>query len=169
MVLLDTNVLSVWLYTGNPSWNRIDSWLKSLGSTQIAASEVTRGEIEYGLALGALSEAAKTEMRSKIDAMTLFWQPVDDNVSATYGLIRAALFDKYSPRTARGNIQYKRVELLPVPPVTGGQLQIEENDLWIASTAIALDVQLVTCEAGISRILDVAPSSLAYAHSLLVP
>jgi len=169
MVLVDTNILSVWLFAGDPNWDRIDAFLQRLGPEPIAASEITRGEIEYGLAMGTLSAEQKADVRTRLDAMPVFWRPVDASVASTYGALRGALFAKYAPRDARGNVRKKRIELLPLPGATAIDLQIEENDLWIASTAITLDVPIATRDQGFDAIINICPPEFAYTHPRIAP
>ncbi len=72
--------------------------------------------------------------------------------TATYGDLRARLFEKFAPKKRR------RKGLRPeelIDPVTAKELGIQENDLWIAAQAIERNLVLVTNDA-MARIQEVA-------------
>ena len=72
----------------------------------------------------------------------------------TYAEARANLFRKYSPRDRRGRLTAKYVEDL-VERTTGKELGIQENDLWIVSTAVEQNLIFVTRDR-MQRVIDAA-------------
>jgi len=79
---------------------------------------------------------------------------VSRSTTSVYGDLRARLFEKYAPRKKR--TKRRRPEQLQ-SPVTSKELGIHENDLWIAAQAIERNLVLVSNDAHMKRIRDVAP------------
>ena len=151
--LLDTNIWAYWFnkekhpkYAAN-----IEARVKELtisaetgvqDGDRIAISVITWGEIEYGYNVMTSKERSREDpFRSFIAAQSSWMVPFDKYTAAAYGKLRAGLFQKFSPK------DMKRKGLRPeqlVDPATSLQLQIQENDLWIASQAIRYRLTLVT-------------------------
>jgi predicted nucleic acid-binding protein len=154
--LLDT-VIASWLWDGgNPNHAACQAWLASLGDSPVFVSAITIGEIAYGLGVSpAIDPRRHAQVRAAMTGYEVL--SVDRHTAETYGQIRAALFARYSPRGAGGRMQKKVPEDL-AEPTTGKALGIQESDLWIVSTAVQYDLQLVTNDrvAGMRRVLDAA-------------
>lgn len=86
---------------------------------------------------------------------------IDCNTSEPYSDIRASLFKKYSPRDRRNRLIMKRIEDL-VEPTTGKELGIDENDLWIVSTAVEYNLVFITRDqkGSMRRIVEAANYTL---------
>jgi predicted nucleic acid-binding protein len=124
--LLDTNALS-WLIREDP---RIEAWLSSLQSDdRLVTCAIARGEILFGIARLApgKSRAELTEKSSALfDAVPC--EPVPSKAGDHYAAVKIS-------RLQRG-------------------LALDENDLWIASTALALGATLVTGDRDFEKIAD---------------
>lgn len=138
--LLDTNVVGMW-YARHP---RVVARITSLPDrTPLWVSAITLGEISFGneLHLSGRDLAARDEFERWM--RNAFREPsvlrVTHHTHYEYGPIRAALFEKYPPQSARENHPEKCFDR-----VTASELLIDENDLWIASQAIEKALILVT-------------------------
>jgi len=137
--LLDTNHVRYWFDNSAGVLARIATLPKE---TPLRVSAITLGEIEYGHK--AESPSAPTEIqlkfslfvRSKLPAVL----PVTTSTTTYYGDIRSKLFTRFSPKQKQ---KRRRPEQL-LDPVTGKELGIQENDVWIAAQALEHDLILVT-------------------------
>jgi predicted nucleic acid-binding protein len=82
---------------------------------------------------------------------------IDRHTGEPYSYIRANLFKKYSPRTQRNRLTIKHIEDL-IEPTTGKELGIDENDLWIVSTAVEYNLVFITRDqkGSMRRIVEAA-------------
>ena len=69
--------------------------------------------------------------------------PIDQHTAQIYGRIRASLFNAFAPRDNRNRVARAYVEDLR-ERTSGKELGIQENDLWIVSTAIQYNLMFVT-------------------------
>jgi predicted nucleic acid-binding protein len=126
--LLDTNTISALMGADA----RLAAWLSSIGvDDRVAICSITRGEIMFGLERLAHGRR-RTELQGKA------WK----------------LFDI--------------LPCEPVPPAAGDQyahikisqqhrgLPLDENDLWIAATALAINATLVSRDSDFQRIEGLA-------------
>jgi len=114
--LLDTNAISA-LMRAEP---RLASWLTSLGADdRVAICTITRGEILFGLERLAPGRR-RTELEEKAENLfaALPCEPIPPSAADRYAAVKAA-------QQRRG-------------------LPLDENDLWIAATALVLDATLVS-------------------------
>lgn len=140
-LLLDTNALTDWFDQRSPRHARLRSEIGKRSQDQVWVSPITRGEIEYGLALG--------KAQGRVDAAAILssakefqLSPITEHVAETYGKLRARLFDLYAPR--RGQNQKSVSELFD--PTCDATLGIQENDLWLAAQAITYDFVFVSSD-----------------------
>jgi predicted nucleic acid-binding protein len=114
--LLDTNAISALM----PADLRMASWLSSIGvDDRVAICTITRGEIPFGLERLALGRR-RTELEGK--AVSLFAVLPCEPIPSTAG-------DQY----ANVKISQQR-----------RGLPLDENDLWIAATTLAIGATLVS-------------------------
>ena len=140
--LLDTNIAT-------PAWDRrherhcaVRERLAGLRTDLVFVSIVSVGEVEYGLSASSAIDVARHEqMRRAMNDYTLL--ELDRHSAATYGGIKARLFLKYAPRDRRRGMGTRYVEDLR-ESVTGKELGIQENDLWIVSAAKTHNLVFVT-------------------------
>ncbi len=145
--LIDTNIWEYWFNEKRQPQHanvlrRVHDLEMRDGGSRVWISSITWGELEYGYQTqGDTQISLEMPFRKFILDIGPKEFPVDRHVTRDYGRIRAMLFDKYGPaeRKRRG----LRPEQL-IDPVTSLQLQIQENDLWIVSQAIARNLTLVT-------------------------
>jgi predicted nucleic acid-binding protein len=150
---LDTNIWAYWFNKEkHPKYAAtIEARVKELTISaetgardcdRIAISVITWGEIEYGYNVMTSKERSReAPFRSFIAAQSSWMVPFDKYTAAAYGKLRAGLFQKFGPK------DMKRKGLRPeqlVDPATSLQLQIQENDLWIAAQAVRYGLILVT-------------------------
>ena len=138
--LLDTNIWSDWYKLDKNAY--IIEKLKSISTARIHISEISWGELCYGYEL--LTQREKRKLGGILEfvtGLTPITLGINRHVSIEYGKLRAKLFNKYAP----GKLRKKGMRPHELTdPCTDKQLQIQENDLWIASQAIIYDLGLVT-------------------------
>ena len=106
-------------------------------------SIVVFGEIEYGLKTAPrMDESLQADVRKKMSAFPLVLE-VDKHTVEPYSDLRAALFEKYSPKNKRGRLKAKRPEELR-EKTTSKELGVQENDIWIAAQAVQYNLILVS-------------------------
>lgn len=161
--LLDTQTVRYWHDTrcaqhaalvGNVNQLRaIAANLSPPITPKLLISVITRGEIEFGhlVALNRNLAAQAAYVAFVEKELPDVLEPSAD-ASLVYGELRTRLFNKYAPGAMR--TKGMRPEQL-LCPVTSKTLEIQENDLWIASQAIAHGLVLVTNDR-MTRIRDVA-------------
>lgn len=102
-------------------------------SPNIIASVVTKAELESFIAQNSWSEPKIERLRKMLDAVTYIdISNADETLMDAYTQV-----DAYSKRKANdksGNL------------LTGSAKKMGKNDLWIAATAYALDVPLMTTD-----------------------
>ena len=107
-------------------------------------SAITRGELEFG---HCRTTSTDHERRAEFDRFVRdefrdrFIISVTKDTGMYYGDLKAKLFATYPPQNRRIN----HPETL-FDPVTGSELGIDENDLWIAAQAIEHNLVLVTAD-----------------------
>jgi tRNA(fMet)-specific endonuclease VapC len=114
---------------------------------------ITLGEVEYGLRVARIADAAKQKLVR--DALARFGQVVaieGNTACPCYAQARADVFHRYAPREKR---QKKREKILIdelTDPTSGRELTIQENDLWIACIALQYNFVLVSDDGDMWRI-----------------
>ena len=125
--------------------NSLEKCLSSLPeSARLFICSISIGEIAYGLQVVFPTDSEKLQhVRDLINPFPIKLQlSIDSDVAKNYyAKLRAKLFEKYTPkdkRSRRNRIDQWR------DPATAKELQIQENDIWIASIAMAFNLILVT-------------------------
>lgn len=154
--LLDTSVSSSAWDTGSPRHGETLRRLKDLNGGLVYVSAVSFGEVEYGLATAPkIDRSRQATVRTAMRSYQI--RNVDQHTAKIYGEIRGELFAKFAPRVKRRRRSARWVEDL-VERTTGKELGIQENDLWILSTAKRHNLILVTRDR-MRRLVDVASYS----------
>lgn len=136
--LLDCNTLSAFF---NENENVVKNARKAPPEQLGHISVITLGEVEFGLrATQTTNQARRDEYEQFVNSEFLWAVPLDGDAVVIYGEIRAELFRQYGPQQPTSN--RNRVEQLC--DVNGHSLGIDENDLWLASHAIARGFVLVS-------------------------
>lgn len=146
--LLDTNMLGYLVEVksgahsleGKALQNRLDE----IKSENVFICCITIGEIEYGLKIAPDKDSRKQDLaKQMIEEFHSYY--IDNDVAREqYATLRAKLFERYAPKDKRHrNNDKKRVEEW-IYPTTSKELQVQENDIWIAAVAMAYNFVLVT-------------------------
>ena len=151
--LLDTNIWSNW-FEQKPFV--VDEIQRLEPNSLICLSVVVWGEAVYGAKLNVNFSFDKyKEFIHGKKPMTI---PVDEAVAEEFGELKAVLFEKKSPRNLRTNVgrqnQLKN-------PLAAKEMQIQENDLWLAAQALAYNLVLITSDR-MQTILELAPKELKH-------
>ena len=153
--LLDTNIIEFWFNSKRAEHEAVRDRIATLpAETPLATSAVVIGEIRYGTLVApkeqqvGLSEFVEF-VRKQLPTV---WE-ISRSTAATYGELRARLFEKYAPKDKKK--QGLRPEQL-IDPETSLQLGIQENDLWIAAQAVERNLVLATNDR-MMRISEVVP------------
>jgi len=130
--LLDTNAISAIMREDA----RMASWLSSVGTgDQVVVCPVARGEILFGLErLAAGKRRTELELKARKLFAALACEPIPPGAGDHYASVKVA-------RQRCG-------------------LPLDENDLWMAATALAIGATLVTRDSdfrGIQGLAIVAP------------
>lgn len=140
--LLDTNIFSVWVDGDHERHTDVLAQVEELGDAFLFVSVVTVAEVEHGLARPhRLSIELVREIRRGLSSFRVL--EIGRHVAEPYGKLRAWLVENKAPRDKR-----KRLTSLSqlIDPITDQELMIQENDLWLASQAIANEAVLVTLD-----------------------
>jgi tRNA(fMet)-specific endonuclease VapC len=163
--LLDSTVASAACDLLSPKHSTVRAWLDGLGDAPVWVSAVTIGEIAYGLALVPTGDASR---HAEVRAAMAQYRRLDINhhVAGTYAAIRAELFGRYAPKNKRGLPKQKRPEGL-LDPTTSRELGIQENDLWILSTAVTRRLALATMD-DMARLFEVADAVFGWNQVIIL-
>lgn len=162
MYLLDTSIVSASVNPSHPLHTKARLFLDSTGQYQhsIFVSVITVAEARFGLHLlkyrkppFAAEFIAEVETRvAGIQATGMVLQ-VTTHIAETQGRLRADYAALQVPKKVATGERLKaiNVELWhdALPP---SRLQITENDLWIAATAITHDLTLVAADNDFLRV-----------------
>jgi predicted nucleic acid-binding protein len=148
--LFDTNIWSHW-------YNNIPFVIGRVGKldsrTKICLSSIVWGEINHGI--NANPEFPGSEYREFVVGVAPVVLPIDKHVAEAYGRLKAILFETKSPKSLRLKTERRKQF---TSPISAKELQTSENDLWIASHALALDLILVTNDK-MSPIFEIASNN----------
>jgi predicted nucleic acid-binding protein len=126
--LLDTNAISAIMRADG----KMASWLSSVGTgDRVVVCPVARGEILFGLErLAAGRRRTELEMKAQKLFASLACEPIPPGAGDLYASVKVA-------RQRRG-------------------LPLDENDLWMAATALAIGATLVTRDSDFREIEGLA-------------
>jgi len=164
--LLDTSVASVAASPSSPKYAAVQSFLNGapLFADQLFLSVVTIAEVQAGHQLlpHRLPAPSAESIEVVRQRMLLISQlgtilPVTTHVAHEHARLKIAYALKFAPNMARrGALKSKPVELWH-EGLTAGSLQVTENDLWIAATAITHDLMLLTADGDHDRMRQAEP------------
>lgn len=173
MFLLDTSALSHAVNPSSSKFKAVSAFFANspLFLDQMYVSVVTISEAQFGFEIlkwratqGDSKATAErlTEVKNRISRMSSLGTvlPVTSHIAKDHAILRSAWAQHQVPKMLMGSkLKNKHVELWHenVPP---NVLQISENDLWIAATAITHSLTLVTVDRDHQR--------LTSAHSDLI-
>ncbi|HAK60974.1 MAG TPA: hypothetical protein DCO77_11420 [Nitrospiraceae bacterium] len=141
--LLDTNMLGYFseVKSGahSPEGKALEKRLEEIKGENIFICCITIGEVEYGLKVAPKKDATKQALAKQM-LEEFQSHPVDNDIAREqYATLRSRLYERYAPRKGHK----KRVEEW-IDPTTSKELQVQENDIWIAAVAMAYNFVLVT-------------------------
>lgn len=151
--LLDTCIVAYWHNPNLPENARVVSQINSLDPhAPLRISAVTWGEIEYGhRCVSATEISPQVQFKAFLSKKLPRVLDVRQTTAIYYAQLRAALFKKFAPQKGKKSLRPEQL----VDPVSGAELGIQENDLWIAAQAFEHNLVLVTHDK-MARIKDVA-------------
>jgi PIN domain. len=154
--LLDTNLTSALWDELNPHYETARNFISGLGDSVIYISRFVEAEILYGHKVHESSDSARRQkIEENMRAFPLVMD-VNQHTADPYSDIRAALFKEFAPRDLKGRMKKLRPESL-IDKTTSEQLQIQENDLWMAAIAVQYKMTFVS-EDKMKRIKKVWPT-----------
>ena len=155
--LLDTNILSFWYDASTAEHAHVIAQVNAATQAdptthyvpRLFVSAVTLGEIEYGARASHVPNPVKQAEYEALDAAKKKFVreqcpvalEITEHVAEQYGELKAWLFNNCGPNAKKSKA--KRAEEL-VYPITGEELGIDENDVWIAAQAKTHNLVLVT-------------------------
>jgi tRNA(fMet)-specific endonuclease VapC len=117
----------------------IEEKLSSLEESVIAISVITRGELIFGVYKSERVNENMAEVKNFLRLLDIYM--VDETTAEIYGEIKNTLLDRFGPkdRSKRRNVKIQ-------------SLGFQDNDLWIAATAIQHRLVLVSADKHIQRL-----------------
>ncbi|MCP4548665.1 MAG: type II toxin-antitoxin system VapC family toxin [bacterium] len=151
--LLDTNILAYWFNASLREHAAVAHRIRELPrDTPLRVSVISLGEIEYGHRVVAPKDTPRQiEFLEFIDDRIPKVLDVTKLTRIHYGQLRANLFERFSPRETRQKLRIGQL----IDPLTGLELGVDENDVWIATQAMDYNLVLVTNDR-MARIREVA-------------
>ncbi len=144
--LIDTQTISYWFDRTSDEYPAVQAAaeVRTSPDAPLYISAISLGEIQYGHAAhpagaGPVRESFVEFVRDKFPQVL----KVSGHTAQPYGRIRVALFDKLGLGPESRKSKKKRAEQL-CDPITGRELGIDENDLWIVAQAAERNLVLVT-------------------------
>lgn len=137
MFLLDTNHCSRLIFGEPALLQRLEQHLDD----GVATSTIVRGELLYMV--------QKSEQRTEnLKAVTAFLAtitqyPINSEVADAYGTLKSRILDRFGPKP---RAQRRKTNMQ--------NLGFGENDLWIAATAIAFQLTVVSSDQDFRRIQE---------------
>lgn len=171
MFLFDTSFVSHAVNTQSAKNRVVHAFLdqNSLFADQFYISAVTISEIEFGLNLLKSREPPVAperiaEVERRVMSISKIGQilTIDHHVAREHARLRAAYARLKIPRQiASHKLKAKHVEQWH-EDVTAPQLQISENDLWIAATALTHDLVLIAGDSDYEELCKAVPELRAH-------
>ena len=143
MYLLDTNHCSL-IFLRNPTILKV---IEQVGETNLATSIITVGELIYMAENSTYREQNLARINEFLKDINIYY--LDEEIAKNYGQIKAALIRQFGPKYKIKRKTTKTTEL-----------GFDENDLWIAATAIRHQLTLVSADTDFPRIQTVISFSL---------
>jgi tRNA(fMet)-specific endonuclease VapC len=143
MYLLDTNYCSR-IITGDQAAMQA---MLSHRSQGISMSVIVEGELRFM----AENSELKIENRAHVQAFVerFYLYPISSDISDTYALVKASLFSAFGPKD---KAERRKIRIQ--------QLGFDDNDLWIAATAIHHQLILVSADRDFERIQQITTLQL---------
>jgi len=165
--LIDTNIWSYWFDQGRePQHSNVMKRVHELKQTRegkqatfrVWISAITWGEIEHGYqALKGQAQILEVKFRQFMQDISPAVLAVDRHVAQEYGRIKALCFDRFGPQKEKKSKRLRLNQL--IDPISGRELGIDDNDLWVVAQAVTRNMTLVSDDK-LRRIRKVVGDSL---------
>jgi predicted nucleic acid-binding protein len=148
--LIDTNILGYFaeLRAGVDNENtklikqHLNDETKSI--KKIFLCPISIGEVKYGLRVGPYKKVEHCESINKI-LLAFPCLEIDRNIAyEKYSELRSKLFNKFAPKSKKNNKAEKKRISEWFNPIKDKDLQVDENDVWIAAVAMTYNLILVS-------------------------
>jgi predicted nucleic acid-binding protein len=153
--ILDTTVASAAVNTHSAKHAAVRAFLAGtpLFADQLFLSAVTLAELRFGAVMlrqrtppPTAEQVAEVDRRVQAAAKLGALLPVTDHVASEHAALKLAYARKFAPNLLqKGALKGKPPELWH-EGLSAAALNVTENDLWIAATAIAHDLTLLTID-----------------------
>lgn len=138
MFLLDTNHCFRIVARDPDLLNR----LEELGSARISTSVIAAGELQFGASISLRREENLAAVDRFLRSIALV--AISPAIAGRYGRLKAALLERFGPRERAKRRQFDL-----------SSLGFNDNDLWIAASALDRAATLVTADLDFQRIAGV--------------
>ena len=160
--LLDTNIIGFIVDYKNGSTKKdsvaVGKKLSLIKKTnaKLLLCPVSVGESEYGIRLNIKGTLHKSViLKSIIDSFG--FMDINKNIAReSYSELRKRLYIKYAPKKKKSSWPEEWVD-----PISSKEIQIQENDLWLAAIAMTYNMILVTNDK-MTAIKDVAGTDVKF-------
>ncbi|GAP93684.1 type II toxin-antitoxin system VapC family toxin [Leptolyngbya sp. NIES-2104] len=143
MFLLDTNHCS-YIIDNHP---QVSAEFRSRSEASFAVSIITYGELLYMVEKSTQKVGNLKSVRSFLNTIGLYL--LDEETAIIYSQLKIALFNQFAPKD-----QAKRRK------ASIQTLGFDDNDLWIAATALQHNLTLISADSDFPRMQQVCPLSV---------
>jgi tRNA(fMet)-specific endonuclease VapC len=123
----------------------------AVGAENLNTSTICRGELIYMAEFSDRPAENLSRVLAFLDRLNVY--SVDDDTADAYGRVKSAIFRHFGPKE---KAKRRRTTLQ--------QLGFDENDLWIAATALRHDLTVVSTDADFARIQKALPLKVERWH-----
>lgn len=143
MYLLDTNHCS-YIIDNHP---RIIAEFRSRSEAHFATSIITYGELLYMVEKSTQKAENLITVQSFLNTIGLY--RLDEETAIIYSRLKIAIFNQFAPKD-QAKRRKARIQTLG----------FDDNDLWIAATALQHNLTLVSADSDFTRMQQVCPLTL---------
>lgn len=165
MYLLDTSVVSVLVDSTATGHGAAQQFMSEAKGSQLFLCVVTLAEMQFGYEMlirrkQSVTAVRLTEVRQRVAAATQIAAllEVTRHIATEHAKLRAAYAYLIAPNAAESGSLKKKPPEMWHDDWPASKLQTTENDLWIAATALAHDLTLVTRDAGFQKVQQAVPA-----------